>query len=62
MEGSSTTQNVYNLAVKTLFELSETVSARCLCVLPFEKNKKTQRFVVGSQNHIEIWECKKGEM
>ena len=54
--------NNYGLAIKTLFEVPESISTNCLQVLPPEPKKKLQKFVIGSQNHMEIWECKKGEM
>ena len=62
MEDSNNNQNIYKLTPKTLFEISETIAPRCICVLPHETNKKMQRFVVGTHKRIEIWECKKGEM
>ena len=55
-------QNIYNLTPNTLFEVAETIMPRCLCVLPPEPKRKLQRFVIGTQRQIEIWECKKGEM
>ena len=32
--------NIYNLTPKTLFELSETIALKCMCVLPHEPKKK----------------------
>lgn len=55
-------QNIYNLTPNTLFEVAETILPRCLCVMPLEPKRKLQRFVLGTQRQIEMWECKKGEM
>lgn len=62
MDTHGNISNVYNLTPKTLFEVAETILPRCMCVLPHEPKKKMQRFVIGTQRQIEIWECKKGEM
>lgn len=56
----SGTQNIYNLTAKTLFQLSDTVATNCLQVMPLEPKRKLQKFCVGSQKFVEIWECKKG--
>lgn len=54
--------NNYGLAIKTLFSLPLSVAPNCLQVLPPEPKRKLQKFAVGTQKHLEIWECKKGEM
>jgi hypothetical protein len=54
--------NIYDLQVKTLFEVNSSISLNCLKVLPHEPKRKLQKFAVGSQKYLEIWECKKGEM
>ena len=54
--------NNYDLQLKTLFELDGSIGSNCLKILPLEPKRKLQKFVVGSQKYMEIWECKKGEM
>jgi uncharacterized protein with WD repeat len=42
--------------------VNSSIAGDCLKVLPHEPKRKLQKFVVGSKNYLEIWECKKGEM
>jgi hypothetical protein len=54
--------NLYDLQIKTLFNVNESISGDCLKVLPLEPKRKLQKFAIGSTKYLEIWECKKGEM
>ena len=53
--------NIYDLQVKTLFEVNNSIALDCLKVLPFEPKRKLQKLVIGNHNYLEICECKKGE-
>ena len=54
--------NNYDLQIKQLFEVEGSIASNCLKILPLEPKRKFQKFVVGSQQIIDIWECKKGEI
>jgi hypothetical protein len=54
--------NHYGLQVKTLFDVGSSIAQDCVKVLPMEPKRKLQKFVIGTQKYLEIWECKKGEM
>ena len=40
--------NIYDLTVKSLFDIDGTVVGDCLRILPFEAKRKLQKFVIGS--------------
>ena len=54
--------NTYGLQLKHLFDVNSSIASDCIKVLPMEPKRKLQKFVVGTQKYLEIWECKKGEM